>query len=175
MSVNRNPDHSVEPLYTENVQTTSQLTTYRRRRVNQFIRGEKIGKGQHGEVFLCTEESSDGKQVVSFLLVFTPCVRQLRRLLLQALKVVKRSNPRDRIKLLRRNHQQTAGERPLGNTEHSIRKEIAVMKKCRHGNIVRLFEVIDDPQHDKIYLGGSHSVVMVVYSTSCVPPNPKLV
>ena len=29
------------------------------------------------------------------------------------------------------------------------------MKKCRHANIVRLFEVIDDPQHDKIFLGES--------------------
>lgn len=27
------------------------------------------------------------------------------------------------------------------------------MKKCHHGNIVRLFEVIDDPQQDKIFLG----------------------
>ena len=42
---------------------------------------------------------------------------------------------------------------PLSSTEHSIRKEIAVMRNCRHANIVRLFEVIDDPQQDKIYLG----------------------
>lgn len=27
------------------------------------------------------------------------------------------------------------------------------MKKCRHANIARLFEVIDDPQYDKIFLG----------------------
>ena len=27
------------------------------------------------------------------------------------------------------------------------------MKRCRHANIASLFEVIDDPQHDKIYLG----------------------
>ena len=27
------------------------------------------------------------------------------------------------------------------------------MKRCRHANIARLFEVIDDPQQDKIYLG----------------------
>lgn len=27
------------------------------------------------------------------------------------------------------------------------------MKKCRHPNVVRLLEVIDDPQQDKIYMG----------------------
>jgi hypothetical protein len=34
------------------------------------------------------------------------------------------------------------------------------MKKCRHANIVRLFEVIDDPQQDKIFLGEAwlHSI-----------------
>jgi len=74
---------------------------------------------------------------------------------------MKRNNPRDRIKLLRRNHQ-TLRDREVpafSSTEQSIRKEIAVMKKCRHANIARLFEVIDDPQQDKIYLG-----------ESCMPP-----
>ncbi|KAF9465010.1 kinase-like domain-containing protein [Collybia nuda] len=120
-------------LETQSVEITSQLTTNRHRRVNQYIRSRKVGKGQHGEVFLCTDESNHGRQV--------------------ALKIVKRSNPRDRIKLLRRNHQQNPGGLPpLSSTEHSVRKEITVMKKCRHGNIVRLFEVIDDPQQDKIFL-----------------------
>ena len=32
-------------------------------------------------------------------------------------------------------------------------KEIAVMKKLRHKNIVRLHEVIDDNEGDKIYMG----------------------
>lgn len=33
-----------------------------------------------------------------------------------------------------------------------IRKEIAIMKRCAHPNVVRLFEVIDDPNTEKIYL-----------------------
>lgn len=41
----------------------------------------------------------------------------------------------------------------LQNAEKKIRKEIAIMKKCNHGNIVRLFEVIDDRSTDKILLG----------------------
>ncbi|RDB25022.1 Serine/threonine-protein kinase ssp1 [Hypsizygus marmoreus] len=116
----------------ETVRITSQLYADRRRKVNQYARQERIGKGQHGEVFLCTDE-------------------ELNREV--ALKIVKRNNPRDKIKLLRRNNQQQFGEKPvLSSTEHSIRREIAVMRKCRHANIARLLEVIDDPKHDKIYL-----------------------
>lgn len=41
----------------------------------------------------------------------------------------------------------------LGSTEHKIRKEIAIMKKCRHPHVVRLLEVIDDALNEKIYMG----------------------
>jgi serine/threonine protein kinase len=123
-----------------------------RRKINQYLRGDRIGKGQHGEVFLCTNEDANGREMVSHFsrswAMFTSSA------IPQAMKVVKRNSPRDKIKLLRRNHRQNAGDRPpLSSTEHSIRKEIAVMQKCRHANIVRLFEVIDDPQQDKIFLG----------------------
>ncbi|ORX95383.1 kinase-like protein [Basidiobolus meristosporus CBS 931.73] len=33
-----------------------------------------------------------------------------------------------------------------------IRKEIAILKRCNHPNVVRLYEVIDDPEAKKIYL-----------------------
>ena len=42
-------------------------------------------------------------------------------------------------------------------TETKIRREIAVMKKCSHQNLVQLLEVIDDPASKKIYLGISPS------------------
>lgn len=61
------------------------------------------------------------------------------------------------MKLLRRNYQQESqnGRPPLNSTMNSIRKEIAIMKKCRHGNVVRLIEVIDDSQDEKIYMSES--------------------
>ncbi|KIY53965.1 kinase-like protein [Fistulina hepatica ATCC 64428] len=40
----------------------------------------------------------------------------------------------------------------MSSTEQTVRKEIAVMKTCQHINLVKLFEVIDDIQHDRIYL-----------------------
>ena len=35
----------------------------------------------------------------------------------------------------------------------NVKREVAVMKKLHHPNCVRLFEVIDDPDNDKLYLG----------------------
>ncbi|KIY44205.1 kinase-like protein [Fistulina hepatica ATCC 64428] len=40
----------------------------------------------------------------------------------------------------------------MGTAETKIRKEIAIMKKLYHPNVVRLYEVIDDPLKTKIYM-----------------------
>ena len=34
-----------------------------------------------------------------------------------------------------------------------LKREIAIMKKLNHPNVVKLYEVIDDPQSENIYLG----------------------
>ena len=60
------------------------------------------------------------------------------------------------MKLLRKNYQQSEGQDGapiMSSTMNNIRKEIAIMKKCRHMNLVRLVEVIDDPKTEKIYMG----------------------
>ena len=74
------------------------------------------------------------------------------------MKVVKRTNPRlDKLNRLRRKPlMPSSGHTPLteviGETERQIRKEIAIMKKCRHPHIVKLLEVIDDKLKSKIYM-----------------------
>eukprot|EP00287_Rhodomonas_sp_CCMP768_P019270 CAMPEP_0202818798 /NCGR_PEP_ID=MMETSP1389-20130828/8611_1 /ASSEMBLY_ACC=CAM_ASM_000865 /TAXON_ID=302021 /ORGANISM="Rhodomonas sp., Strain CCMP768" /LENGTH=386 /DNA_ID=CAMNT_0049491223 /DNA_START=104 /DNA_END=1264 /DNA_ORIENTATION=+ len=40
----------------------------------------------------------------------------------------------------------------MSNMLESVKKEIAIMKKLSHANVVRLFEVIDDPSQSKLYL-----------------------
>lgn len=42
------------------------------------------------------------------------------------------------------------------NTDMALEREIAVMKKMRHQNIVSLYEVIDDPEAQKLYLVMQH-------------------
>ncbi|KAF9012413.1 kinase-like domain-containing protein [Cyathus striatus] len=109
-------------------------------RINQYYRGPRIGKGNHGEVYLC-EDSSEEENAV-------------------AVKIVKRSHPRDKLKLMRKNYQtaecisnpEGCFKPILGSAESSVRKEIAILKSCCHLHICRLLEVIDDPKHEKIYL-----------------------
>lgn len=106
--------------------------------INQYRIGGKVGKGQHGEVWLCEDTIGNNKQV--------------------AMKIVRRSNPRlDKMSRLRRKPQiPPSGHTPLteviGETEKQIRKEIAIMKKCQHPHVVKLLEVIDDKLKSKIYL-----------------------
>lgn len=35
----------------------------------------------------------------------------------------------------------------------AIKKEIAVMKKLDHPNVIRLHEILDDEEKDKLYMG----------------------
>jgi serine/threonine protein kinase len=85
---------------------------------------------------------------------------------LQAMKGVKRDNPQDRkFKQLRQQRQRlpttSTAHTPLadklGTAEAKIRKEIAIMKKCRHPHVVRLLEVIDDRMQTKVYMGAFNS------------------
>ncbi|KMU84896.1 calcium/calmodulin-dependent protein kinase kinase 2 [Coccidioides immitis H538.4] len=39
-----------------------------------------------------------------------------------------------------------------GNSLHLIKEEIAIMKKLNHPNLVSLFEVLDDPTEDSLYM-----------------------
>lgn len=43
--------------------------------------------------------------------------------------------------------------KPRSNPRENIEREIAILKKLDHPNVVRLFEVLDDPQEDDLILG----------------------
>lgn len=40
----------------------------------------------------------------------------------------------------------------LGNAEDKVKREVAILKKARHPNVVALLEVIDDPARRKVYI-----------------------
>ncbi|KAG7089173.1 hypothetical protein E1B28_010877 [Marasmius oreades] len=134
------------------VVTTDRLKTTRladgKKMVNQFVMDTRIGKGQHGIVWKCHDHLNPSN-------VF-------------AMKIVKRDNPKaKRERQYKQLRQQNLPPRTdhvpvvdgIRTAEQEIRKEIAIMKKCRHPHVVRLYEVIDDRKNDQIfmvieYLGG---------------------
>ncbi|KAK6524238.1 hypothetical protein TWF694_005893 [Orbilia ellipsospora] len=58
------------------------------------------------------------------------------------------------IKIVERNSRPRLGKpgQKKGSQEEKVKREIAILKKCRHDNVVRLMEVIDDPNSKKVYL-----------------------
>ncbi|KAI5820608.1 kinase-like domain-containing protein [Pyronema omphalodes] len=59
-----------------------------------------------------------------------------------AIKIVDRTQGRPRL----------GGKEQREGSETKIRREIAILKKIRHENVVRLIEVIDDDRSKKVYL-----------------------
>ena len=47
---------------------------------------------------------------------------------------------------------QLALEMKIDNAFEQVKREIAVLKKCNHKNVLKLYEVIDDPSQEKLYL-----------------------
>ena len=133
------------------VLTTDSLDAYLdmgRPMLNNYIRYAKVGGGQHGEVYLCYR--TDPRLPQTHPEYRVPV----------AMKSVRRDNPRaEQLKKLRQRRIPSAPHTPLADrlntTEAKIRKEIAIMKKCRHPHVVRLYEVIDDRMRDKIYMSPS--------------------
>ncbi|WFD33415.1 non-specific serine/threonine protein kinase [Malassezia cuniculi] len=94
-----------------------------RRMVNQYIVEDEIGHGVHGRV-RCAYDAQTNERV--------------------ALKIVERE-ARARL----------GAPRPspgIHITDEKVLREIAILKKCRHKNIVQLREVIDDPHSRKIFM-----------------------
>lgn len=55
------------------------------------------------------------------------------------------------IKIVERHSRPRLGKM-VRQDDEKVRREIAILKKCRHPNVVRLIEVIDDPASKKVYL-----------------------
>ncbi|KAG6848787.1 hypothetical protein H0H93_014004 [Arthromyces matolae] len=144
------PTHSIrEPLDPVAVVTTDRLDAYyddgSQPMLNNYTRQVKIGTGHHGEVWLCHQLNPKLPQ------------DHADRRMPVAMKSVKRDNIRAKqFKKLRQQRLPTTAHTPLvdrlGTTEAKIRKEIAIMKKCRHPHVVRLLEIIDDRSKEKIYM-----------------------
>ena len=125
------------------VDTTTAKVRYNRKTgkeyVNQYELHRKLGQGAYGTVFLAVDTD------------ITPPRKA-------ALKVMNTKQ------LIKKKGSELAAKSvlqglPFPLCPHltldfsDLKREIAIMKKLNHPNVVKLFEVIDDPKSENIYLG----------------------
>lgn len=90
--------------------------------INNYIILESLGSGSYAEVKLVKEKKSDR---------------------LYAMKFINRDMMKPQSK--------TLSKQPNAVFE-DIKREIEIMKKLNHPNVLGLFEVLDDPKQNKLYL-----------------------
>lgn len=103
-----------------------------RRIVNQYTFLRKLGEGAYGKVKLAE------------------CNRRQ-----YAIKIINK----DRLRRQREFIVNPRGGMGVKNALQDALREIAIMKKLQHDNVVRLYEVINDEEREKLYLGTCYSVL----------------
>ncbi|OMJ29711.1 Serine/threonine-protein kinase ssp1 [Smittium culicis] len=99
--------------------------------INQYIVGKVLGNGVHGMVRLATDCSSNKEY---------------------AIKITEKRSKGIRRLTSNRNPLQLKFPRFDVDGLDRIRKEISILKKCNHPNIVKLKEVIDDCKAKRIFM-----------------------
>ncbi|CAK1552409.1 unnamed protein product [Leptosia nina] len=99
--------------------------------LNQYRLLEPIGQGSYGIVKLAYNEEDDTHYAMKIL---------SKRKLMRRAGLFGRAPPR------------RPGPGPPPDPLQSIYREIAVLKKLDHPNVVKLVEVLDDPAEDQLYL-----------------------
>lgn len=112
-----------------------------RRQLNQYTLKESIGKGTFGEVYLAVDETT-GVQYAVKEYSKSRLLKLNRTELLQRRKVSGRGKSAFQLEQ----------EQEFSNPLNLIRREIAIMKKLDHPNIVNLIEVLDDPHGDSLFM-----------------------
>lgn len=150
--------------------------------VNQYVRLKTIGRGSHGKVWLCAEPSARSSDVEdddegshngsnlghrkgSFETEGEDGAGDVRYC---AIKSVARDGY-ERHRSLReakaRKHSSHGVSGGIG-ADDKIKREVAIMKRLDHRNIVKLKEVIDDPKSKKVFMG-TRAFPSVIVSTLC--------
>ena len=123
---------------------------------------EELGRGAHGKVKKCTDLNDNASPYY----VRGACARRgledgahgraspataARRAHAALRRAARLPPPPQAMKIMRKRAEKLRfAERD--NQQQSVQREIAILKKCSHPNIVRLIEVIDNQELEKVYL-----------------------
>ncbi|KAL4468337.1 hypothetical protein ABPG72_010738 [Tetrahymena utriculariae] len=97
--------------------------------INNYVFLDTLGRGSFGKVKLAVSRG-DNKQTKF------------------AIKIFKKSF----LKRKREYYRDSGGAMKYKDALDNVKKEIAIMKKLRHANVIRLYEVIENPDNDKLYM-----------------------
>lgn len=112
------------------------------RKINNYLLKKEIGRGAFGTVHLGIDENTNTEYAIKEF-----SKSRLRKK--EQMNMFRMGGPRGRGRGVNRQQQQQQQSNPLD----LVRGEVAVLKKLNHPNIVRLFEVLDDPSGDSLYMG----------------------
>ncbi|KAF5374043.1 hypothetical protein D9757_010051 [Collybiopsis confluens] len=203
-SAPRRPHSNLKPpssVVTTSLVQTTRLPTGQKM-INQYVMDAKVGSGQHGNVWRCFENKYayvDGSERVLAMKIVKRDSPKAKRERQYKMLRGKLGNGAGLTGAGGGGGSGSGGGNSAGTgagfggglgstrrtqptvvdgiltTEQNIRKEIAIMKKCRHPHVVRLYEVIDDRKNAMVfmvmeYLGGGE----IQYTNPTNPGTPVL-
>lgn len=123
-----------------------------RRLINHYVVDKEIGKGSYGSVRTAIDQDTNVKYALKEY-----SKQRLRKLNRSELMLLRRKALKGRSgqsSLEQENDQLNLSSKlnDLSNPLNLLRREIAIMKKLDHPNIVNLVEVLDDPHGDTLYV-----------------------
>ncbi|OTB17945.1 hypothetical protein K445DRAFT_329109 [Daldinia sp. EC12] len=120
--------------------------------INQYTIREEIGRGSYGAVHLATDQFGN-----EFALKEFSKLRLRKRAQSNILRRPEGGRPRSLGpgQGLYSAHRKQLSHHEIAEAKDAlflIREEVAIMKKLNHPNLVQLFEVLDDPENDSLYM-----------------------
>ncbi|RKO83463.1 kinase-like domain-containing protein, partial [Blyttiomyces helicus] len=134
------------------------------RRLNQYLIKTVLGRGSFGTVYLAVD--MDLNEPVAVKEFSKSKLRREKLLKAGAFGARGRFRGRGGSNLASRS---LAPENPI----ELVRSEIAILKKLSHPNVVKLYEVLDDPESDSLYMVFElceKGAVLTVSADAVAPP-----
>ena len=120
-------------------------------RINQYIIKQEIGRGSFGAVHVGVDQYGNEYAVKEFSKARLR-KRAQSHILRQPLKERKRGGLQGLNSPLHRRGAEDQQNVDAPDSIALIKEEIAIMKKLDHPNLVSLYEVLDDPTQDSLYM-----------------------